>query len=56
MLLKVCNSTSKGNGYAIQCDSEILIVECGCPLIDIKKMIDFQISKVVGCIISHEHG
>ena len=56
MFLKVCNSGSNGNGYILQNDNEILIIECGCSLMDIKKMIDFQVSKIVGCIVSHEHG
>ena len=56
MFLKVCNSGSNGNGYILQNDNEILVIECGCSLMDIKKMIDFQVSKIVGCIVSHEHG
>ncbi|SHF64054.1 hypothetical protein SAMN02745158_04477 [Lactonifactor longoviformis DSM 17459] len=56
MLLSVCASGSHGNGYILRTNNEILIIECGCKLMDIKKMIDFQVSKISICVVSHEHG
>lgn len=56
MELVVINSGSSGNGYALICNSEILLIEAGCKLMDMKKAIGFQTSKIVGCLISHEHG
>lgn len=56
MLLRVIASGSKGNSYALIGDSEILLIEAGVRLMEVKKNIDFQISKVVGCLVSHEHG
>jgi len=56
MVLSVINSNSKGNGYILENDNEALLIECGCRLLDVKKALDFNISKVVGCLISHEHG
>jgi len=56
MLCKTINSGSIGNGYALICNEEILLIEAGCRLLDVKKAIDFQIGKVVGCLVSHEHG
>lgn len=56
MFLSVINSGSSGNGYILQDDKEALIIEAGCKLLDIKKALNFNISKVVGCLVSHEHG
>ena len=57
MLLRCCGSDSLGNSYAlIADDGEILAIEAGCKFLDFEKMIDWKISNVVGCIVSHEHG
>lgn len=56
MLLKCIASGSSGNSYALIMDKEILLIEAGVRLFEIKKHIDFQISKVVGCVVTHEHG
>ena len=54
--LRVLGSSSSGNSYALILDSgEILAIEAGCKFIDFKKMIDWKISNVVGCIVTHEH-
>ena len=56
MLLKCAGTGSKGNSYALLADSgEILLIECGVKWSEIMKMIDYQTSKVVGCIASHAH-
>jgi phosphoribosyl 1,2-cyclic phosphodiesterase len=55
MKLKVIGSSSKGNGYALVAENEILLLECGCPLKDIKKAIDWQILKIKGCLLTHGH-
>ncbi len=54
--LRVIGSSSSGNGYALIADDEILLIEAGCKLIEVKKAIDWQISKVAGCLVSHRHG
>lgn len=52
-----CNgSGSSGNGYALISDDEILLIECGVPAMEMLKSINYQTSKVAGCLISHEHG
>lgn len=54
--LKVLGSGSSGNSYALIADNgEILAIEAGCKFMDFKKMIDWKISNVVGCIVTHEH-
>lgn len=56
MKIRVIGSSSSGNGYALIADDEILLIEAGCKLIEVKKAIDWQISKVAGCLVSHRHG
>lgn len=55
MILKVIGSSSKGNAYALMADNEILLLECGCRGADMMKAIDWQVGKVVGCLVSHQH-
>lgn len=55
MKLRVIGSSSKGNGYALIVENEVLLLEAGCKLLDVKKAIDWQIGKVVGCLVSHRH-
>lgn len=56
MKLKVINSGSSGNGYALISEAgEILLLECGVKGIEMKRAIDFQIGNVVGCLSSHVH-
>jgi len=56
MELTVLGSSSKGNGYVLQNQDEALVIECGVPLLDVKKAVDFNISKIAGVLVSHEHG
>lgn len=55
MNLKVIGTGSKGNCYLLENDNEALIIECGVNITAIKQALNFNISKVVGCIVSHEH-
>lgn len=54
--IKVIGSGSQGNSYALYCGNEILLIELGVPEKYIKKAIDFEIDRVVGCIATHIHG
>jgi len=56
MKLKVIGSESLGNGYLITDGNETLIIECGVKLIEVKKVLDFDLSSISGCILSHYHG
>lgn len=56
MDLKVIGSSSKGNCYILENDSEALIIEAGVRFDAIKKALNFNIRKVVGCLVTHEHG
>lgn len=56
MKLHVVGSSSKGNAYALEADNEILLLEAGCQMKEVKKAINWKIGKVVGCIVTHQHG
>lgn len=56
MQLKILGSSSAGNGYVFDNGKEALLVECGMPYRSIQKSVDFDISRIRGCVISHEHG
>lgn len=55
MILKIIGSGSKGNGYALIADNEILLLECGMPMKAVKKAINYNILKIKGCLVSHRH-
>ena len=56
MNVKCLATGSSGNCYALQ-DNEghILLLDCGISVKEIKIGIDFQISKIVGCLVTHSH-
>ena len=56
MKLKVLGSSSEGNGYILESDSEALCIEAGVKLSEFKKALDFNIKKIKGVIVSHTHG
>lgn len=56
MKLTVLNSNSRGNCYVLQNDTEALVLEAGIKLADVKKVLDYNLSKVVACLVTHEHG
>ena len=56
MKLIVVNSNSAANGYALDSGKEILLLEAGCKMADVKRAIDYRLADVVGCIVTHEHG
>lgn len=55
MKLKCLSSGSIGNCYLLECNNEILILDCGISIKDIKVGLNFDLSKVVGCVITHSH-
>lgn len=54
--LKCCGSGSSGNSYALISDNEILLIDAGMKIMDIKRMCEWNVRGIVGCIVSHEHG
>lgn len=56
MKLKVFGSSSAGNSYLLFNESESLMIECGIKFKEVKKFLDFDISTIKGCLVSHSHG
>lgn len=56
MKLKVLGSSSKGNCYILENNKSILILEAGISFKEVKRAIDFNVSKIVGVLTTHEHG
>ncbi len=55
MKLKVIGTGSRGNCYLLESAKEILMIECGVKASSIKSSLNFNLNKVVGCILTHEH-
>jgi len=55
MELKIIGTGSKGNAYILENENEALLIECGVNVSDIKKALNFNYDKIVGCIVTHEH-
>lgn len=56
MFIRCAGSSSNGNAYALYSDNgQILLLDAGLPVMEIKKMCDFNITDIVGCLVSHGH-
>lgn len=55
MQLKILSTGSIGNCYILENEKEALIIELGLNFSKIKEALNFDLSKVVGAIISHCH-
>lgn len=55
MKLHILGSSSSGNCYILETDTEALIIEAGVRISEVKKALKFNLGKVVGVVISHEH-
>ncbi|WP_294267708.1 MBL fold metallo-hydrolase [uncultured Chryseobacterium sp.] len=56
MKLKVIGSGSKGNAYLLENQQEAILIECGVNIREIKKAVEFNVGKISGCLVTHEHG
>lgn len=56
MKLKVIGSGSKGNAYLLENEQEAILIECGVNISEIKKAVNFNVNKISGCLVTHEHG
>ena len=54
-MIKVVATGSRGNFYILEAGEEILLLECGIQIKQIKKALNFDLSKVVGCLLTHSH-
>lgn len=55
IMLKTIATGSSGNSYALMNENEILLLDLGVSTKVIKKAIDFRVSDIVGCLVSHGH-
>lgn len=55
MKIVTLSSGSQGNCYLLETDTETLVLDCGISFKDIKIGLDFDLSRVVGTLVSHEH-
>lgn len=55
MKLKVLESGSSGNCYLLENTSECLVLEAGINFKEVLKALEFNVSKISGCIVTHEH-
>lgn len=56
MTLHSINTGSIGNAYILEVDNQCILLDCGVPYIEINKAIDFKMTKIIGCLLTHEHG
>ena len=56
MQLIVLGSSSKGNCYLLDNGKDCLMIECGVAFGDVQKALNFDISRIGGVVVSHEHG
>ena len=53
--LTVLASGSSANGYIIQADNEVLILEAGMPFKECAKKLNFNLEGIRGVCVSHAH-
>ena len=56
MKIHCIGSSSSGNCYVIESLRQYLIVELGCNFSEVLKVVDYDLTSVAGCLISHVHG
>ena len=55
MEIMILASGSSGNAYFVSDGKTPLLLEAGIPFRLIKQGLDFKVSQIAGCLISHEH-
>jgi len=56
MKLKILGSSSHGNCYLLEGANQTLMLECGVRMAEVKKALGYDISRVAGALLTHEHG
>lgn len=54
-MLKTISTGSKGNSYSIVTDDGILLLDLGVSDRVIKRAIDYRVSDITACLITHCH-
>lgn len=55
MKIEVLGTGSSGNCYKIKIGKATLLLECGLPYKVIQKKLNFKISEIDACLVTHEH-
>ncbi|MDK2932364.1 MAG: hypothetical protein PWP27_174 [Clostridiales bacterium] len=55
MNLKVIASSSRGNSYVLESSGKKLLLDLGVNIKKIKNALDYDLSNVVGALVTHEH-
>lgn len=55
MKIKILASSSTGNCYVIQGITESIMIEAGIPFAEIKSKLDWNMSDISCCLLSHDH-
>lgn len=55
MDIRVLASGSTGNGYVVSDGVSSILIECGIPAKQIKQKLNYDLSDIAGCIVSHGH-
>lgn len=53
--IKIIGSGSSGNCYLANINGTQLLLECGLPFKTIQKALNFKLSKIEACLVTHEH-
>lgn len=48
-------SSSSGNLYMLTANGQRLMIECGVPIRKLKKALDYDLSGIAGCLLTHNH-
>lgn len=56
MELTVIASSSEGNAYVIGNDREAILIEAGAPFAGVLEAVGYDVAKIKGCLVTHEHG
>lgn len=56
MEIKILGSSSAGNCYVLDNGKEAFVIECGVSFNKVKESVNFDLSRIVGACVSHEHG
>lgn len=55
MKIEVLGTGSSGNCYKVKIGKATLLLECGLPYKIIQKKLNFKISEIDACLVTHEH-
>ena len=55
MQLICLGSSSAGNGYILKNGTEVLVIEAGVPFLKVKEALNYDITKIVGLLVTHSH-